>query len=66
MSGPGYYPVRLSMYDWPEVRAATAVLEQALHAALEEKLGLKPSDLMPWPEGLDEAGIWEQPGVLLT
>ena len=66
MSGGGYHPVRLPMYDWPEVRQETVELETALQAALEDHLGLKPSDREPWPDGLDEAAIWQQPGVLLT
>lgn len=54
------------MYDWPEVREATAALEQALHVALTDALGLEAVDLEPWADCLEEAEIWEQPGVLLT
>ncbi|MEM9635253.1 MAG: PhnD/SsuA/transferrin family substrate-binding protein [Pseudomonadota bacterium] len=66
MSRRRYHPVRLAMYDWPEVRRETASLERALHDAIQDALDLDPDDLIPWPDGIGEADIWQQPGVLLT
>ncbi len=47
------FHVRLPMYDWPEVREATADLEAALQTALVEALRLSPSQILHWPEHLD-------------
>ncbi|PVB61836.1 PhnD/SsuA/transferrin family substrate-binding protein [Labrenzia sp. 011] len=54
------------MYDWPEVRDATADLESALQAALSEALALEPSRVLDWPEHLDLATAWTRPEVLLA
>ncbi|WP_305986943.1 phosphate/phosphite/phosphonate ABC transporter substrate-binding protein [Roseibium sp. MMSF_3544] len=61
-----FHPVRLPMYDWPEVRAATAELELALQTALIDCLDLDPVNLQPWPEEFDAPSMWDEPGVLLT
>ncbi|WP_051645136.1 hypothetical protein [Labrenzia sp. DG1229] len=66
MSNGTYYPVRLPMYDWPEVRVATAELENALHAALVDALGLTPADMISWPPEIDAPAMWDDPGVLLV
>ena len=66
MNDRTFHPVRLPMYDWPEVREATAQLENALQSALINALGLDPSDLTPWPEDIDVHRIWDRPGALLT
>jgi len=54
------------MYDWPEVRAETRSLENALQEALCERLAIPPEDLEAWPEGLDLSEVWSRPDVLLT
>jgi len=54
------------MYDWPEVRDATAELESALQGALVEALGLTPAQIVAWPEELDLAEAWSRPEVLLS
>lgn len=66
MSGRAYHPVRLPMYDWPEVRNATERLEHALQVALVDALGLQPSDCVPWPEDRGLEVDWLQPGLLLS
>ncbi|KZM52183.1 hypothetical protein OA90_01955 [Labrenzia sp. OB1] len=54
------------MYDWPEMRDATADLEAALQTALVDALGLTPSRILDWPEHLDLTEAWARPDVLLT
>ncbi|WP_299816245.1 PhnD/SsuA/transferrin family substrate-binding protein [uncultured Roseibium sp.] len=66
MTGDECFHVRLPMYDWPEVRNATADLEAALQTALVEALGLTPSQIAEWPEHLDLGEAWARPDVLLT
>lgn len=66
MSYGTYHPVRLPMYDWPEVRVATAELENALQAALVDALGLPPADMISWPNEIDAPAMWDDPGVLLV
>ncbi|MEM8704423.1 MAG: PhnD/SsuA/transferrin family substrate-binding protein, partial [Pseudomonadota bacterium] len=66
MTSRAYHPVRLPMYDWPEVRSATERLERALQDALAEALALQPSDCVPWPEDQDLEVNWLQPGLLLS
>lgn len=66
MSGRAYHPVRLPMYDWPEVRTATERLENALQDALVDVLGLRPADCVPWPEDRGLEVNWRQPGLLLS
>ena len=66
MSSRSYHPVRLPMYDWPEVRSATERLERALQDALADALGLPPSDCVPWPEDRGLEVNWLQPGLLLS
>ncbi len=66
MSGQRHFSVRLPMYDWPEVRGATARLEHALQSALTETLDLAPEDIRPWPGDLPLHEAWQHPDVLLT
>ncbi|WP_421979720.1 phosphate/phosphite/phosphonate ABC transporter substrate-binding protein [Roseibium sp.] len=66
MSRRSYHPVRLPMYDWPEVRASTKRLETALQDAIAGALGLPPSDCVPWPEDRGLEVDWLQPGLLLS
>jgi len=54
------------MYDWPEVRQATADLESALQGALSAVLGLETGDLHPWPQECELVDIWQRPDLLLT
>lgn len=54
------------MYDWPEVRAATADLESALQGALSDVMGLVPGDLRPWSSTDDLGAVWQHPDLLLT
>ncbi len=54
------------MYDWPEVRGATAELEDALQRALTGVLGLSLEDIAPWPEEMDLESMWLHPGLLLS
>ncbi|MBN9671764.1 PhnD/SsuA/transferrin family substrate-binding protein [Labrenzia aggregata] len=54
------------MYDWPEVRPATAKLEKALGKALAGRLGLAPERLKPWPVGMDLGEAWTRSDLLLT
>ncbi|WP_298820072.1 PhnD/SsuA/transferrin family substrate-binding protein [uncultured Roseibium sp.] len=63
---PVFHPVRLPMYDWPEVREATCALEEALQAAIGDALNIAPEHFTPWPAGLDVHESWGEPGVLLT
>lgn len=66
MSLQTYHPVRLPMYDWPEVRAATMRLETALQNALAGALGLLSSGCVPWPEDRGLEVDWLHPGLLLS
>ncbi|MEP3049208.1 MAG: PhnD/SsuA/transferrin family substrate-binding protein [Roseibium sp.] len=66
MSGLDYRPVRLPMYDWPEVRAETRELEAFLTDALCAALLIAPSGLSPWPDDLPVYGIWTDPGLLVA
>ncbi|MCX2725451.1 phosphate/phosphite/phosphonate ABC transporter substrate-binding protein [Roseibium salinum] len=66
MTGRVHHAVRLPMYDWPQVRAATEDLEAALQSALLDALELTPDRLRPWPEDMDLAEAWAHPDVLLT
>lgn len=66
MSHRTYHPVRLPMYDWPEVRAATERLETALQDALASALGLHSAGCVPWPEDRGLEVDWLQPGLLLS
>ncbi|MEE4014390.1 PhnD/SsuA/transferrin family substrate-binding protein [Roseibium sp. FZY0029] len=66
MTGRSFLAVRLPMYDWPEVRAATRDLESALQAALCQTLNLTDGDIRPWPAGRDLADTWTDPGLLLS
>ncbi|WP_417694454.1 phosphate/phosphite/phosphonate ABC transporter substrate-binding protein [Roseibium sp.] len=61
-----FRPVRLSMYDWPEVHDAIWVLEQALQAEAENVLGLAPANFEPAPSGQSLFESWEDPRLLLT
>lgn len=54
------------MYDWPEVRAETEALEKTLQDALIAALGLDRKDLIPWPDNIAAASIWNSPSTLLT
>ncbi|CTQ54983.1 phosphate/phosphite/phosphonate ABC transporters, periplasmic binding protein [Roseibium album] len=66
MTGKNHFAVRLSMYDWPEVREATQHLETSLQDAISEALGLNQSDIQAWPENMDLLAAWSHPDVLLT
>ncbi|MEO1113975.1 MAG: PhnD/SsuA/transferrin family substrate-binding protein [Pseudomonadota bacterium] len=66
MSRRAYHPVRLPMYNWPQVRTATERLEHALQVALVDALGLQPSDCVAWPEDRGLEVNWLQPGLLLS
>ena len=61
-----FLQVRLPMYDWPEVRDATAHLESALQGALSGVLGLAPAELRTWPATDDLEDVWRHPDLLLT
>ncbi len=54
------------MYDWPEVRAATAELEIALQGALSGVLGIAPEDFRPRRGEADLVAFWTDPHLLLT
>lgn len=66
MSERVHRPVRLPMYDWPEVRDATAGLEHALDTALTDALGLNRKDLIAWSDEMGPPAMWLEPGMLLT
>jgi ABC-type phosphate/phosphonate transport system substrate-binding protein len=66
LTGKRHFAVRLPMYDWPEVREATAHLEVSLQDAISSALGLRQSDIQPWPENMDLLEAWVHPDVLLT
>ncbi|WP_417709799.1 phosphate/phosphite/phosphonate ABC transporter substrate-binding protein [Roseibium aggregatum] len=66
MTGRSFLAVRLPMYDWPEVRAATRDLESALQSALCHALNLTDRDIRPWPEGRGLADAWTDPDLLLS
>ncbi|WP_208988243.1 phosphate/phosphite/phosphonate ABC transporter substrate-binding protein [Labrenzia sp. VG12] len=66
MTDSPFLQVRLPMYDWPEVRDATAELESALQGALSGVLGLAPGDLRAWPVTDDLEAVWRHPDLLLT
>lgn len=61
-----FLPVRLPMYDWPEVRTATADLESALQGALSGVLGIKDKDVRGRSDETDLVAFWTDPDVLLT
>lgn len=66
MREQGFLPVRLPRYDWPEVRAATAELENALQGALSTVLGIAPEDFRPRGDEADLVAFWTDPHLLLT
>jgi len=61
-----YLPVSLPMYDWPEVRFATADLECALQDALSGVLGLDPDDFRDCRQPAGLVAGWTDPDLLLT
>lgn len=66
MTGRRYLPVRLPMYDWPEVREATAELESALQGALLRVLGINDREMRTKDDVDDLAAFWSDPELLLT
>ncbi|GAA0776438.1 hypothetical protein E1180_14475 [Roseibium denhamense] len=54
------------MYDWPEVRAETCALEQALTEEICSALKISLQDLKPWPDDIKLYDIWKAPGLLLA
>jgi ABC-type phosphate/phosphonate transport system substrate-binding protein len=66
LSGRSFLPVRLPMYDWPEVREATRDLERALQCALTEALGLDPSAFHQGEARTDPLDHWTDPDLLLS
>ncbi|MCK7613236.1 phosphate/phosphite/phosphonate ABC transporter substrate-binding protein [Roseibium sediminicola] len=66
MTGRSYLPVRLPMYDWPEVRDATADLESALQGALSAVLGIEDKAFRERSEEAEIVAVWSDPDVLLT
>ena len=65
MTGGVFLPVRLPMYDWPEIRKSTRNLEEALQSALVKALDLEPSDLAASPTDTDLHTFWNHPDLLL-
>ncbi|MEM5582893.1 PhnD/SsuA/transferrin family substrate-binding protein [Roseibium sp. AS2] len=66
MTGRRFLPVRLPMYDWPEVKAETLRLERALQGALCAVLDLDPSGFRERPENAELVEVWTDPDLLLT
>ncbi|MEP4770810.1 MAG: PhnD/SsuA/transferrin family substrate-binding protein [Roseibium sp.] len=66
MSSLEYRPVRLPMYDWPEVRTETRELEAFLTETLCSELQIAPSRLKAWPDDLPVHDIWTDPGLLVA
>ncbi len=66
MTGRRFLPVRLPMYDWPEVKAETLRLERALQGALCAVLDLDPSGFRERPEHAELVEVWTDPDLLLT
>jgi len=54
------------MYDWPEVRSATADLESALQGALSGVLDIAQEDFRPHAARSDLMAFWTDPELLLT
>jgi len=54
------------MYDWPEVRAATADLERALQSALSGVLGINDTEFRDRSDEANLVAGWTDPDVLLT
>lgn len=65
-AGQVYLPVRLPMYDWPEVRSATRSLESAFQSALVSEFGFDTRQVAALPEDLDLEAFWADSDVLLT
>lgn len=61
-----FRPVRLPMYDWPEVEAETRHLKAAMTDAVCRELALAPSSLEPWPKEAGPMAIWTDPGLLVA
>ncbi|WP_420413466.1 phosphate/phosphite/phosphonate ABC transporter substrate-binding protein [Roseibium sp.] len=61
-----FRPVRLPMYDWPEVADETRVLEAALTDEICHALAIAPSTLQPWEPDIDLYDLWKDPGLLLA
>ncbi len=66
MSASGYSAVDLPMYDWPEVRAATASLEAHLQKALLDALDPAGTMSEVAPASADLEANWLHPGLLLS
>ncbi|GAB4525848.1 MAG: PhnD/SsuA/transferrin family substrate-binding protein [Roseibium sp.] len=65
MTGGPFLPVRLPMYNWPEVRGATRDLERALQRALVEVLDLDPSGFRAGGRTAEHVDHWTDPDLLL-
>ncbi|MEP3301745.1 MAG: PhnD/SsuA/transferrin family substrate-binding protein, partial [Roseibium sp.] len=64
---PRYKPIALPMYDWPEVRTETEVLECELSRAIFRTLDIRPADIWNWRPDQDELPTrWGNPGLLLS
>ncbi|QDG75790.1 phosphate/phosphite/phosphonate ABC transporter substrate-binding protein [Labrenzia sp. PHM005] len=66
MTAAEFRPVRLPMYDWPEVADETRVLEAALTDEICHALAIAPSTLQPWEPDIDLYDLWKDPGLLLA
>ncbi|WP_209008428.1 phosphate/phosphite/phosphonate ABC transporter substrate-binding protein [Roseibium polysiphoniae] len=64
---PRYKPIALPMYDWPEVRAATEVLECELSRAIFKAVDIHPNQIWNWRPDQDELPTrWANRGLLLS
>jgi ABC-type phosphate/phosphonate transport system substrate-binding protein len=61
-----FRPVRLPMYDWPEVADETRDLEAALTDEICSALAIAPSDLEPWDPEVGLYDLWTDPALLLA
>ncbi|WP_428522662.1 phosphate/phosphite/phosphonate ABC transporter substrate-binding protein [Roseibium sp.] len=63
---PGQFrPVRLPMYDWPEVAEETRELEEALTDEICSVLSIASTRLDPWDPGVGLYDLWTDPALLL-
>jgi ABC-type phosphate/phosphonate transport system substrate-binding protein len=61
-----FRPVRLPMYDWPEVASQTQELEAALTDEICSALAFAPSALEPWDPEISLYDLWTDPALLLA